>query len=333
MGKMKWVLVTGASEDLEDTEAQAAREVGVMLATTGYGLIVGDWSGVDEIVAKAFLDMIPERDHAARIQHVANHPNGHSIRVEGAGVLDNDGFAEDYSRAAVLAADAGIVVSGRSGSKPAMDALLQHGKPALPVAFLGRDGFELFREVLSAWTERPVPGLTERQFLELARPWQRGAKPLARLLMASLTRRPHIFLSYRRADVPAAAGRIFDQLAHTFGHGTVFIDYEHLRGGQEIERIIRIAKQCKVFVGIIGPNWEKRGFAEDDYVRREFVAARSAKADVLPVLIQRRDLPSRDVLPPEMQFILDLNISAIETSEWQVGVERLRETIDLELLG
>ena len=327
--RINWILVTGAANDLSPEEVEAASQVGAMLAMEGYGLIVGDWDGVDWLVRSAFLEALPMQKHSSRIKHIANYHRDDLIRVEGAQVLDDDGFDANYSRSAILDADAGIVVSGREGSKPSMDALLRHQKPVLPVPFLGRDAFEIYRDILANWNERPVQGLTESQFLELMKPWQRNPKILFRVLKAALTTEPNIFISYRRDDVPAAAGRIFDELAHTYGHRAVFIDYASLTLGEELEHILDQLRTCKVLLVVIGPNWNpNRLHQEGDYVRREIETARAGGLIVIPLLVSRTTPPLRDEIPTSLNFIRELNFAALQMTDWINSISRLKDAVD-----
>jgi hypothetical protein len=327
--KMHWILVTGAASNLSPEEVEVSQQVGAMLAREGYGLIIGDWDGVDWLVKAAFLEALPLEMQAARIKHVANNQWATRVRVPGAPVIQNDGPNPGYCLTAVSEADAGIIISGRKGSKPSMDALMRFQKPVLPVPFWGWDAFELYRDILAEWNERPVQGLTERQFLELMKPWHSNPQTLRRLLRASLTTEPEIFISYRRDDVPAAAGRIFDELSHAYGYRSVFIDYASLNYGDQLDRIITQLKRCRVLVALIGPDWNlQRLIAPEDFVRRELEAAKAAELKVIPLLVQRNALPTAAELPPELSFIEQLNAPILRMNEWASSIRQLQGVID-----
>jgi hypothetical protein len=327
--KLHWILVTGAANDLSPEEVEAANQIGAMLARQGYGLIVGDWHGVDWLVRAAFLEALPQQIQSSRIKHVANYSQGDHFRVPDAEILKDDGPSLGYSRSAILAADAGIIVSGRKGSKPSMDALLRHQKPVLPIPFLGWDAFEIYRDILAEWNERPVKGLTERQFLELMKPWRRNPQTISRVLRAALATEPDIFVSYRRDDVPAATGRIFEELTYAYGQTSVFIDYANLTFGEDLERILAQLRKCKVLVAVIGPNWgPDRLNQEDDYVRREIEAAKMENLSVIPVLVSRTTPPEKNEIPKTLAFIWDLNFATLQMYDWGSSIRRLREAID-----
>jgi len=330
--KIQWILVTGAADNLNPDEVEVAKQVGAMLAREGYGLIVGDWHGVDWLVRASFLEVLPAEEHSSRIKHVANYARGDIVRVNGAKVLSDDGPDPGYSRSAVLHAHAGIIVSGRKGSKPSMDALLHHGKPVLPVPFLGWDAFEIYRDILKNWNERPVNGLTERQFLELMKPWRQNPQTLSRILRAALTTSPDIFISYRRDDVPAAAGRIFDELAHAYGQRSIFIDYANLTFGENLEHILDQLRKCTILVSIIGPNWNPtRLQQEGDYVRREIETAKECGLNVIPLLINQTTPPKKDEIPTTLAFIWDLNFATLQWNDWENSIHKLKRAVDVGL--
>src|SRR5690606_32211272 len=103
---------------------------------------------------------------------------------------------------------------------------------------------------------------------------------------------PAIFLSYRRADAPAAAGRLYDRLARHFGAAQVFRDIDTIEAGEDFERAIEdaIAGASAVLV-VIGPRWVdmrengvRRLDDPADYVRREVELALEADTLLVPVL-------------------------------------------------
>lgn len=210
---------------------------------------------------------------------------------------------------------------------------MRHHKPVLPVAFLGWDAFEIYRDILENWNERPVEGLTERQFLELMKPWRRSPQTLARILRASLATEPEIFVSYRRDDVPTAAGRIFDELAHAYGQRSVFIDYANLTFGEGLERILEQLRNCRILVTVIGPNWGPDRLKDtDDYVRREIEVAKSANLNVIPLLIGRTAPPRDDEVPKSLAFLWDLNFATLQLNDRENNICRPKTAIDKALL-
>jgi tetratricopeptide (TPR) repeat protein len=100
-----------------------------------------------------------------------------------------------------------------------------------------------------------------------------------------------IFVSYRREDSAAYAGRICDHLEALFGEDRIFIDVEDIRPGQNFAQTLdqRIA-DCTAFLAIIGPKWtevlqERAKENQKDYVCHEIEAALAHKTTIIPVLV------------------------------------------------
>lgn len=65
-----------------------------------------------------------------------------------------------------------------------------------------------------------------------------------------------IFLSYRRADAEAWAGRIYDRLAAHFGQDAIFMDVDTIDAGVDFVQVLEDAvHSCDVMVALIGRQW------------------------------------------------------------------------------
>jgi hypothetical protein len=102
---------------------------------------------------------------------------------------------------------------------------------------------------------------------------------------------PKIFFSYRRADAPYVAGRIFDALTSEFGLGTVFRDADSLVGGRNWARdVTKVISECRVIVAHVADNWEselvKRADEDQaDGLRDELEAGlKNPNAILIPVI-------------------------------------------------
>lgn len=123
---------------------------------------------------------------------------------------------------------------------------------------------------------------------------------------------PHIFISYRAQDEAATAvvGKLAAWLKEDLGRVRVFYAESDVPRGDDFLRHMqaRMAEVSSVIV-LIGTDWERhiadraRARAED-WVRWE-IAAALARADshVLPLLLNRRTSPDRDVLPEDVRGI------------------------------
>jgi hypothetical protein len=114
-----------------------------------------------------------------------------------------------------------------------------------------------------------------------------------------------IFISYRRADVPHAAGRLFDRLEGHFGVEKVFVDVASIEPGANFdEAITRAVGTCDVLLAVIGKGWlvalddggRRRLDDPADLVAVEIDAALQRGIRVIPVLVDGAELRA-DALP------------------------------------
>src|SRR5262245_6688532 len=70
---------------------------------------------------------------------------------------------------------------------------------------------------------------------------------------------PKIAISYRRDDSAAITGRIYDRLREQFGHDSVFMDIDNVRGGENFEEALdRVLGECVLLIAVIGRKWVGR---------------------------------------------------------------------------
>lgn len=337
---MKTVLVAGSARGLNEEAKRATRFVGAGLARHGFGLITGAWRGVDEETATAYLREL----RAAGLDPVGRYLQVHDRRgwhpLTGFDVadrrlrLDVEGDEASY-RECVDRCQAGILIGGLGGTKRVAFELIGSGRPVFPLPLTGGDALEAYAEILESWDEQSVHGLTRQQFLGLSLPLRRDAEELMRLLKAALADRIDVFVSYRRKDLPGAAGRIAADLVEGLGPRRVFLDTQGIRPGSEFTRQIRRAlEECRVLVCLIGPRWDPgRTRERDDYVREEIEAALEADKGVLPVVAFGGRLPEREELPSELFGLLSRQAVFIESNAtWEHGMTLVADEID-RILG
>jgi len=345
MTNTKWVLVAGGFENLSSEHERAATALGRMLAQSGYGLIIGRWTGVDYFVTRGFRDGAGPT-FARRLMQVdttggpETEPKPGRIGFRILDPRDADG-SHTYSHEAVSLADAGVVVPGCRYSKPAMDALIRQDKPVLPVASLGEDAFDVFIDMLKDWDNLSIRGaLTRRQFLELAMP-SNDISVVRRLLFAALQSQPVLFVSYRHADVPDAAARIAELLVHRYGSSSVFLDVEGLIPGRNFDvELERAIASSRALIPIVGPRWEgdqnpmggHRIADPDDWVARELLLARSSGCSVLPVLVQRTALKPA-ALPASLQWLEPIQHTQATYADLESDLRRLFQALDSLILS
>src|SRR5436190_1612320 len=90
-----------------------------------------------------------------------------------------------------------------------------------------------------------------------------------------------VFITYRREDSAAQAGRLYDAMVVRFGEGNVFMDVDMAPGVDFVKRIHEAVAACQVLLVVIGPEWatveDEQGRARlddpEDFVRLEVETA------------------------------------------------------------
>ncbi len=149
-----------------------------------------------------------------------------------------------------------------------------------------------------------------------------------------------VFISYRRHETPAYAGRLYDTMVARFGEDRVFMDVELAPGVDFEQQITEAISGCVVLLVVMGPNWavateedgRRRIDNPSDFVRLE-VETGLGKAEVtpIPVLVSGARMPRREDLPEEIRAIARRNAIELSDGRWSYDVGRLVETLD-ELL-
>ena len=113
----------------------------------------------------------------------------------------------------------------------------------------------------------------------------------------------NIFISYRREDAAAYAGRLCDHLSALFGADRVFMDLDDISPGKNFAQTIdETLAGCDAALVVIGPRWRdillvRLPEQKTDYVCHEIEAAIARNITVVPVLVggattaQLNDLP------------------------------------------
>src|SRR5687768_8361471 len=145
-----------------------------------------------------------------------------------------------------------------------------------------------------------------------------------------------IFISYRRDDSAASAGRLYDRLAHHFGKEQVFRDLDAIAAGAEFAKVIeeRISK-CNVVVAVIGKNWvdirnaagQRRLDDPKDAVRIEIREALNQKKLIIPTLIAGAEIPKPEQLPQDIAALVGRNAIEISESRFDYDAGRVIEAI------
>lgn len=148
---------------------------------------------------------------------------------------------------------------------------------------------------------------------------------------------PGIFISYRRDDTRADAGRLCDRLEAHFGDEQVFMDIDDLKPGQKfVDELNRVLDGCDVLIVLMGSGWlgaqdqngSLRLMDEQDFVRREVLTALQRGIEIIPVLVNRTPMPTPESLPPALASLAGYQAIEISDSRFHQDVDRLVEILD-----
>ena len=145
-----------------------------------------------------------------------------------------------------------------------------------------------------------------------------------------------IFISYRRQDSAAYAGRLYDVLLNRYGRN-VFLDLETLAPGTDwAAQRFEAIKSCDAVLVIIGDEWlsatdangERRLHARDDFVRSEIATALRLGKPLVPVLVGGASMPPPSELPPNVVDLSKYQACVLRQETWSRDVEQLFKAFD-----
>jgi TPR repeat protein len=142
---------------------------------------------------------------------------------------------------------------------------------------------------------------------------------------------PRVFISYRREDSVAYAGRLHDILEDHFGSGEVFIDIAALKPGEAFpEVLVNTVSACTALVAVIGPKWlaadengGRRLDDPDDFVRVEIVTALKKGITVIPALVAGAKMPPVASLPVDLQPLAFRNAITLPDTGFRISAREL----------
>ncbi|MGL6111477.1 MAG: toll/interleukin-1 receptor domain-containing protein [Rubrivivax sp.] len=145
-----------------------------------------------------------------------------------------------------------------------------------------------------------------------------------------------VFLSYRRADSQATAGRLAQFLDAIPDVGEVFLDVDGITPGENFEKKIQdtLEQVSHVFL-LIGPQWtgpigtggKTRLFDDDDMVRRETRLALASKTRVVPLLLDDTRMPRPADLPPDLKTLPSINAFSLRTAHFDEDMDDLLDVL------
>lgn len=145
-----------------------------------------------------------------------------------------------------------------------------------------------------------------------------------------------IFISYRREDSAAHAGRLYDRLSNRFGAEQVFMDVDDIPPGADFAAHIdaKVAS-CDAMIVVIGKNWltvrnaagQLRLSDPADFVGLEVALALQRGVLVIPVLVAGAAMPKREELRKDLQPLARRNALTLSDQDFQRDADILIETL------
>ncbi|QID19210.1 CHASE2 domain-containing protein [Nitrogeniibacter mangrovi] len=146
---------------------------------------------------------------------------------------------------------------------------------------------------------------------------------------------PTLFISYRRDDASARAGRLCDWLKRQFGATRVFLDTDKIAAGDDFARVLdeRLAS-TDVLIVVIGPGWldaandrGRRLDQADDFVRQEVASGLAAGKRVVPVLVGGAQMPAEAELPEALKALHLRNAAIVDDASFERDFNALVDDI------
>ena len=141
-----------------------------------------------------------------------------------------------------------------------------------------------------------------------------------------------IFISYRREETAAYAGRIRDRLVQEFGQDQVFMDVDTIELGLDFTKVIDEAvAEVDILLCIIGRDWliiedgngKPRIDDPADFVHLEIANAIKRDIRVIPILVGNAEMPTADQLPPDLPSLSKRNALKLSDTRFHTDVDQL----------
>jgi hypothetical protein len=143
---------------------------------------------------------------------------------------------------------------------------------------------------------------------------------------------PRVFVSYRREDSAAYAGRIEERLRRALGRNRLFMDVDNVPLGVNFAKLLQDElARCDALLVVIGRNWlsargddgRRRLDKPDDIVRVEIATALRRNIRVIPVLLDGAAVPKADELPEELKELALSNALDLRHASFDNDISRL----------
>ncbi len=145
----------------------------------------------------------------------------------------------------------------------------------------------------------------------------------------------NLFISYRRDDSSAWAGRLCDHLTNVLGPDRVFMDVEDIQPGRNFaEAIETTLKSCSHVLVVIGPRWHdillaRAQSSKEDYVVHEVATALKGDKTVVPVFVGGAASSALTALPPALSNLPFHQAVELRDSSFNEDCDRLTKQLQL----
>lgn len=116
-----------------------------------------------------------------------------------------------------------------------------------------------------------------------------------------------IFINYHHKDIMGIEDTLYKTL-DSFFPGEVFLDNKKMDAGEIFPDILkRAVKGCKLFLAVIGPNWDHEEYLKklnepNDWVRQELELALEHEIPIIPIFIRESNaVPNIEKLPQSLR--------------------------------
>lgn len=146
-----------------------------------------------------------------------------------------------------------------------------------------------------------------------------------------------VFISYRRDDASAYAGRLYDTMAARLGEENVFMDVDTISPGSDFyEAIDEAIASCDVVIALVGRHWlsamdaigQRRLDDPEDVLRVELERALAHGLVIIPACVQDAEFPSAEDLPDSLAPLARRQAIELRDTAWRDDVARLVRSLD-----
>jgi hypothetical protein len=146
-----------------------------------------------------------------------------------------------------------------------------------------------------------------------------------------------IFICYRHAGAPHAAGRLGDNLREQFGEEQVFRDREDMRGGASWrQQVLHAISAQSALVVLIDREWGDPGQAvgrrrldnPTDPIRMEIRDGLADGATIIPVLLDGAQMPDEAALPADIGALAGIHALPLRDTDWPTDFPRIARLLE-----